>query len=43
MSNHLQIDYAAVTEKGNKEENADAADALVPEGSALVNKGVAAA
>ncbi len=43
MSNHLQIDYAAVTEKGNKEENADAADALVPEGSALLNKGVAAA
>ncbi|HEC07889.1 MAG TPA: bifunctional protein-serine/threonine kinase/phosphatase [Thiolapillus brandeum] len=43
MSNHLQIDYAAVTEKGNKEENADAADALVPEGSALTNKGIAAA
>ncbi len=43
MSNVLQIDYAAVTEKGNKEENADAADALVPEGDALRNKGIAAA
>jgi serine/threonine protein phosphatase PrpC len=41
--NTLQIDYAAVTEKGNKEENADAADALVPEGAALLNKGIAAA
>ncbi len=43
MSNTLEIDYAAVTEKGNKEENADAADALVPEGNALLNKGIAAA
>ncbi len=43
MPRKLEIDYAAVTEKGNKEENADAADALVPEGAALENKGIAAA
>ncbi|HIE54325.1 MAG TPA: bifunctional protein-serine/threonine kinase/phosphatase [Chromatiaceae bacterium] len=43
MSRHLEIDYAAATEKGNKAENADAADALVPSGNALLNKGIAAA
>ncbi len=43
MNNTLQIDYAVVTETGAKEENADAADALVPSGSALLNKGIAAA
>ncbi len=43
MSPRLEIDYAAVTEKGRKDENADAADALVPEGTALRNKGIAAA
>ena len=43
MTNTLEIDYAVVSEKGNKAENADAADALVPTGSALLNKGVAAA
>lgn len=43
MTNTLEIDYAVASEKGAKEENADAADALVPTGSALLNKGVAAA
>lgn len=43
MIQELQIDYAVATEKGSKEENADAADALLPEGSALRNKGIAAA
>ncbi len=43
MTSKLEIDYAAATEKGDKEENADAADALVPSGGALRNKGIAAA
>lgn len=43
MLQELQIDYAVATEKGSKDENADAADALVPEGNALLNKGIAAA
>lgn len=43
MANKLLIDYACCTETGNKPENADAADALVPEGSVLENKGIAAA
>jgi len=43
MTRKLEIDYAAASEKGDKAENADAADALVPSGSALRNKGVAAA
>ncbi len=43
MTNTLEIDYAVVSEKGDKEENADAADALVPAGNALLNKGMAAA
>lgn len=43
MSNTLRIDYAVSTEAGNKAENADAADAMVPEGTSLLNKGIAAA
>ena len=43
MTHKLEIDYAAASEKGDKAENADAADALVPEGAALLNKGIAAA
>ena len=39
----LDFDYAVVTDRGNKAENADAADARVPEGKALLSKGVAAA
>ncbi len=44
MTTKLSIDYAAASEKGNKPENADAADALVPASEpALRNKGIAAA
>jgi serine/threonine protein phosphatase PrpC len=43
MAGKLDIDYAIVTEKGDKDENADAADARIPEGSLLHNKGIAAA
>jgi len=43
MKNTLRIDYAVTSEAGNKAENADAADAMIPEGNALLNKGVAAA
>ena len=43
MSGTLRIDYAVRTEAGNKAENADAADAIVPTGGALLNKGIAAA
>lgn len=43
MSNQLTIDYAISTDAGNKAENADAADTRVPEGGALLTKGVAAA
>ncbi|WP_456415999.1 protein kinase domain-containing protein [Thiolapillus sp.] len=43
MANTLEIDYAVASEKGDKEENADAADALLPTGNALLNKGIAAA
>ncbi|MCU7959536.1 MAG: protein phosphatase 2C domain-containing protein [gamma proteobacterium symbiont of Bathyaustriella thionipta] len=43
MSGTLAIDYAVRTEAGNKAENADAADALIPEGGALLSKGIAAA
>jgi len=32
MAGKLDIDYAIVTEKGDKNENADAADACIPEG-----------
>ncbi len=35
MAGKLDIDYAIVTEKGDKEENADAADACIPEGSLI--------
>ncbi len=43
MSTTLTIDYAISTDAGNKAENADAADARVPSGEALLTKGVAAA
>ena len=44
MASKLSIDYAAASEKGDKAENADAADALVPRSeTALRNKGIAAA
>ncbi len=43
MSQSLQIDYAVRSEQGDKPENADAADARVPEGELLLHKGVAAA
>jgi serine/threonine protein kinase len=43
MGGKLDIDYAIVTEKGDKEENADAADALIPEGGLIHSKGIAAA
>lgn len=43
MAGTLRIDYAVSSEAGNKAENADAADALVPEGPSLLNKGIAAA
>ena len=43
MSRRLEIDYAAASEKGDKPENADAADAVVPTGEALRAKGIAAA
>lgn len=39
----LQIDYAWRTEAGNKPENADACDAVTPQGQTLRTKGVAAA
>ncbi len=43
MAGKLDIDYAIVTEKGDKDENADAADACIPEGSLIHSKGIAAA
>ena len=43
MSSTLEIDYAVRSEAGDKAENADSADAKVPEDSALLSKGVAAA
>lgn len=43
MSSSLSIDYAASTSAGSKAENADAADARVPKGGALLTKGIAAA
>lgn len=43
MSGTLAIDYAAQTEAGNKAENADAADALIPDDGQLLSKGIAAA
>ena len=43
MSIELEIDYAVSSEAGDKGENADAADARVPQGNALLSKGVAAA
>ncbi|MCP5318357.1 MAG: bifunctional protein-serine/threonine kinase/phosphatase [Chromatiaceae bacterium] len=43
MSGTLAIDYAAQTEAGNKAENADAADALIPGDGQLLSKGIAAA
>lgn len=43
MKNLMQIDYAVITDKGSKQENADAADAMVPEGEVLRTKGIAAA
>jgi eukaryotic-like serine/threonine-protein kinase len=42
MVSSLQIDYAVQSSTGNKEENADAADIRIPEGSALLRKGIAA-
>lgn len=42
MSSTLSIDYAVCSEKGIKGENADAADARVPETNALLTKGIAA-
>ncbi len=43
MSGTLAIDYAIRTETGNKQENADAADAIVPTDNSLFSKGIAAA
>lgn len=43
MAGKLDIDYAIVTEKGDKNENADAADACIPEGGLIYSKGIAAA
>ncbi len=43
MAGKLDIDYAIVTEKGDKDENADAADACMPEGGLIHSKGIAAA
>lgn len=43
MSIKLEIDYAVSSEAGDKQENADAADARVPDGNARLSKGVAAA
>jgi serine/threonine protein phosphatase PrpC len=43
MSSSLEIDYAVSSEAGDKQENADAADASAPEGNALLSKGIAAA
>ncbi|HEC26331.1 MAG TPA: bifunctional protein-serine/threonine kinase/phosphatase [Gammaproteobacteria bacterium] len=43
MAGKLDIDYAIVTEKGDKDENADAADACIPEGGLIHSKGIAAA
>ena len=42
MSSILEIDYACCSETGVKSENADAADARIPPGELLLNKGVAA-
>lgn len=39
----LQIDYAWRTEAGDKAENADACDAITPQGQTLRTKGIAAA
>jgi len=43
VSGTLAIDYAAQTAAGNKVENADAADALVPRDGQLLSKGIAVA
>ncbi|MCW8962977.1 MAG: protein kinase [Gammaproteobacteria bacterium] len=43
MSSLLEIDYAVSSEAGDKQENADAADARVPEDNSILSKGVAAA
>jgi serine/threonine protein phosphatase PrpC len=43
VSSSLEIDYAVSSDAGDKGENADAADARVPEGHAILSKGVAAA
>ncbi len=43
MSACIEIDYAVASEKGEKAENADAADAVIPEGAVLRHKGLAAA
>ena len=43
MSGELKVDYAVASDRGNKAENADAADAMVPEGELRLTKGIAAA
>lgn len=43
MSGELKIDYAVASDKGDKAENADAADAMMPESELRLTKGVAAA
>lgn len=43
MSARLQIDYAARTDAGGKADNADAADACVPDDAQVASKGLAAA
>jgi len=43
MSEKLSIDYAVCSEQGNKEDNADAADARIPGAEALLSKGIAVA
>ncbi|MGV6825833.1 MAG: protein kinase domain-containing protein [bacterium] len=42
-STTLAIDYAVSSDAGNKDENADAADARIPEGNTLLTKGIAVA
>ncbi len=43
MSKTLAIDYAVATDKGDKAENADAADARIPDEAQLGSKGIAIA
>lgn len=43
MPGTIEIDYAIVSDKGDKQENADAADAMVPDGELRLTKGIAAA